>query len=336
MVLDADADGSGHRLFIFGGQSTSGVYLNDMWVFHPEDKSYLQVLPRTKTRPSERAFHELVAFGGAFYLFGGYNRLLASSSKNRASAGSAALTNCTSYAAVNCTSHAANRTNSTDTTGPEEAGAVRLDVAPDKDGYFADLWVFAVPNLTLSENTSHPGHNMTHAEACRCHDSCASALDGVCDDGGLGSTFRLCALGSDCADCAPSTRNDSKGSVGVLPHCPVPPPPAPEGLPLYAIVLLVMFGCAACAFVVARVNYLRRPEESVGDTDGVTVLATAPETGVAAAILPAYLTRERMHNPTIASANANSSPVKLLYPDLGIISPSRRKKQKQRQVHAWN
>ena len=173
---------------------------------------------------------------------------------------------------------------------------------------------------------------MTHAEACRCQDSCASAHDGVCDDGGLGSAFRLCALGSDCADCGPSTRNDSKGSVGVLPHCPVPPPPAPEGLPLYALVLLVVCGCAICAFVVARVNYLRRPEDSIDDVDGITVLATSPQTEKVTAAVPAHLTSKNY--PTIASANANSSPVKLLYPNLGIVSPSKRKKQ--RQVHAWN
>ena len=37
---------------------------------------------------------------------------------------------------------------------------------------------------------------------CVCQNTCASApRDGVCDDGGPGNDFSLCALGTDCADC---------------------------------------------------------------------------------------------------------------------------------------
>ena len=36
-----------------------------------------------------------------------------------------------------------------------------------------------------------------------CTDTCTSAKDGSCDDGGSGSTFHSCALGTDCLDCGP-------------------------------------------------------------------------------------------------------------------------------------
>lgn len=36
-----------------------------------------------------------------------------------------------------------------------------------------------------------------------CDDTCPSANDGECDDGGAGSVFALCPLGTDCGDCGP-------------------------------------------------------------------------------------------------------------------------------------
>lgn len=36
-----------------------------------------------------------------------------------------------------------------------------------------------------------------------CTDTCNFAGDGVCDDGGVGSTYNVCALGTDCTDCGP-------------------------------------------------------------------------------------------------------------------------------------
>lgn len=35
----------------------------------------------------------------------------------------------------------------------------------------------------------------------KCSNTCQWANDGVCDDGGSGSTYNLCDLGTDCADC---------------------------------------------------------------------------------------------------------------------------------------
>lgn len=52
---------------------------------------------------------------------------------------------------------------------------------------------------------------------CRCDDSCNNGIwkgDGQCDDGGVGSQFQDCALGTDCTDCGPSNRKGlNKGGV---------------------------------------------------------------------------------------------------------------------------
>lgn len=37
----------------------------------------------------------------------------------------------------------------------------------------------------------------------QCLDTCPSAHDGECDDGGPGSLYDVCALGTDCSDCGP-------------------------------------------------------------------------------------------------------------------------------------
>lgn len=36
-----------------------------------------------------------------------------------------------------------------------------------------------------------------------CTDTCPSAMDAACDDGGEGSMFSICELGTDCSDCGP-------------------------------------------------------------------------------------------------------------------------------------
>ena len=41
-----------------------------------------------------------------------------------------------------------------------------------------------------------------------CSDTCASANDGTCDDGGNGATYATCDLGTDCTDCGARTPNN--------------------------------------------------------------------------------------------------------------------------------
>lgn len=44
------------------------------------------------------------------------------------------------------------------------------------------------------------------AELALCSDSCVTANDGQCDDGGAGSLYDLCAMGTDCGDCGERER----------------------------------------------------------------------------------------------------------------------------------
>jgi bacterioferritin-associated ferredoxin len=36
-----------------------------------------------------------------------------------------------------------------------------------------------------------------------CTNTCQFAFDGECDDGGVGSVYSICEVGSDCSDCGP-------------------------------------------------------------------------------------------------------------------------------------
>ena len=45
-----------------------------------------------------------------------------------------------------------------------------------------------------------------------CDDTCSYANDGTCDDGGTGSAYSLCDLGSDCGDCGSRTGSSSSSS----------------------------------------------------------------------------------------------------------------------------
>lgn len=51
-----------------------------------------------------------------------------------------------------------------------------------------------------------------HEEGAGCTNTCRFASDGDCDDGGEGSDFSLCDLGTDCNDCGP--RGSGPGGSG--------------------------------------------------------------------------------------------------------------------------
>mmetsp|Transcript_12948 Transcript_12948/g.25042 ORF Transcript_12948/g.25042 Transcript_12948/m.25042 type:complete len:1027 (+) Transcript_12948:330-3410(+) len=61
-----------------------------------------------------------------------------------------------------------------------------------------------------------------------CSNTCGYAGDGDCDDGGAGSEYSFCTLGSDCTDCG--NRGDSSVAVA-SPPSPAPPPPPPSPKP---------------------------------------------------------------------------------------------------------
>ena len=53
-------------------------------------------------------------------------------------------------------------------------------------------------NDNTNTNDNDPGDTVT-----LCTDTCVWAMDGECDDGGPGSAYSLCDLGTDCTDCGP-------------------------------------------------------------------------------------------------------------------------------------
>ncbi|KAL3905152.1 MAG: hypothetical protein SGPRY_011015, partial [Prymnesium sp.] len=64
---------------------------------------------------------------------------------------------------------------------------------PDADERRLNCILSPKPACTLGNDAPH----------CLCLDACDSYNDKVCDDGGVGSTFNTCPLGSDCSDCGP-------------------------------------------------------------------------------------------------------------------------------------
>jgi hypothetical protein len=63
-------------------------------------------------------------------------------------------------------------------------------------------------------DTSRPGCGPLNPAACSepsaplCADSCYSAADGRCDDGGSGASRYICNYGTDCTDCGPRPASD--------------------------------------------------------------------------------------------------------------------------------
>eukprot|EP00966_Prymnesium_polylepis_P325284 7381263-Prymnesium_polylepis.1 len=64
--------------------------------------------------------------------------------------------------------------------------------------------------------------------ACDCADTCSYLADGICDDGGPGSQYNACALGTDCTDCSARC---SPPHVPPPPPLPPPTPPSPPSPP---------------------------------------------------------------------------------------------------------
>ncbi|TNF28798.1 MAG: hypothetical protein EP314_03435 [Bacteroidetes bacterium] len=47
-----------------------------------------------------------------------------------------------------------------------------------------------------------------------CDNTCSYAYDGVCDDGGSGSSYSICDCGTDCADCGERKKRVGPGVPG--------------------------------------------------------------------------------------------------------------------------
>eukprot|EP00966_Prymnesium_polylepis_P006091 139458-Prymnesium_polylepis.2 len=80
------------------------------------------------------------------------------------------------------------------------------------------------------EDDEEVGASRRHLQD-RCENVCIYPVDGYCDDGGDGSQYADCDLGTDCDDCG--ARAGFPGSPPSPPSSPAPPliPPAPPTLP---------------------------------------------------------------------------------------------------------
>lgn len=87
--------------------------------------------------------------------------------------------------------------------------------------------------LTDSRNSSAgPGTPSPQGdEGSLCDDSCSSAFDGECDDGGLGAFYDVCAYGTDCYDCGLRPRRADSVSDDTQPveEDPTTPPQCSMG-----------------------------------------------------------------------------------------------------------
>ena len=226
----------GTKLWVFGGHNGRG-FLNDMWVFRLATSGWLMVKPlRAGHAPLARSFPGLVPFGGRLYIFGGYNAALGAAMTEHDDSYTAALQSIISGGGGG--SGGNNASNMSHLLGPPPniTGA----------GFFRDFWVFSLPNMSLSTSVAPPRSGSFAGAGCACSELCPSAGDGVCDDGGAGYAFRLCPLGSDCADCGPSSRNRSKaaGNASFV-ACPTPPPVPPPPPPNTMSVIAATLGVAA-------------------------------------------------------------------------------------------
>lgn len=57
------------KLYVFGGKSSDGTFLNDMWSFDLESNAWAKII--TETSPKGRSGHSMVYYQGEFYIFGG-------------------------------------------------------------------------------------------------------------------------------------------------------------------------------------------------------------------------------------------------------------------------
>jgi hypothetical protein len=91
--------------------------------------------------------------------------------------------------------------------------AILLGVVPrvltGLDGAVADIANQLWSDPACRDTEDRPG----------CTDTCPYAYDGVCDDGGPGSQYAVCELGTDCTDCGPREPTDDSDSDSQQASC---------------------------------------------------------------------------------------------------------------------
>jgi uncharacterized membrane protein YeiB len=91
-----------------------------------------------------------------------------------------------------------------------EPGRYRVEVAPYESA--------VGPYLLTRRDASATRRALMEGELCA--ETCATAGDGECDDGGSGALYAVCALGSDCGDCG--IRSLAPKPEGALNMTPIP------------------------------------------------------------------------------------------------------------------
>ena len=75
--------------------------------------------------------------------------------------------------------------------------------------------------------TSSSPPSVSCTSNCLCTNTCSSASDNDCDDGGPGAEYSVCSLGADCVDCGPRTAPDTSPASPPPPFSPPLPPRSP-------------------------------------------------------------------------------------------------------------
>jgi N-acetylneuraminic acid mutarotase len=57
-------------LYVFGGETLDGVYLNDLWKYDIKVKNWIEIQPVGEV-PKQRAGHSCIHYNGCLYIFGG-------------------------------------------------------------------------------------------------------------------------------------------------------------------------------------------------------------------------------------------------------------------------
>ena len=121
---------------------------------------------------------------------------------------------------------------------PKASGTCTLDMFDSYgDGWTGNAFRGLGQILYLSSGSSgHVTFDFDNTESApaekipTCENFCGEGPDNDCDDGGPGSEFSSCELGSDCQDCGDRTTIPSPPSL----------PPAPSAPPCYAVIDLVL------------------------------------------------------------------------------------------------
>ena len=71
------------------------------------------------------------------------------------------------------------------------------------------LAILLAPTFALAQQSTEPAPPAQPEELCS--NTCRSAGDGECDDGGVGAQYRVCGFGTDCGDCGPRNESQRRG-----------------------------------------------------------------------------------------------------------------------------